>query len=63
MIQLNADEESEYSRQGHTFLNHLAQAVQYSGPGNRYQSRDISARFAKESLAAVNEWRAAGNEG
>ena len=61
MIQLNAEEESEYSRKGHDFLNWLAQAVQDSGPGSGYQLRDLTATYAKESLAAVNEWRAAGN--
>lgn len=59
MIQLNAEEESEYSRKGHAFLNWLAQVVQDSGPGHGYQLRNLSATYAKESIAALNEWRAA----
>ncbi len=59
MIQLNAEEEVEYSLKGHTYLNWLAQAVQDSGPGRGYQRRDVSAIYSKESTAAVNEWRAA----
>jgi hypothetical protein len=59
MIQLTAEEAAEYSRGGHVFLNGLAQAVQDAGPGSAYQSRDLSASLAKESLAAVNEWREA----
>jgi hypothetical protein len=62
MIRLNAEEASEYSSGGHAFLNGLAQAVQDAAPGNGYQSRDLSASFAKESLAAVNEWRTARND-
>jgi hypothetical protein len=63
MIQLNAEETSEYSLKGHAFLNVLAQAVQDSGPGGGYQLRDLSAALARESLVAVNAWRAARNEG
>ncbi len=59
MIQLSAEEESKYSQEGHTYLNWLAQAVQYSGPGYDYQKRDVSAIYAKESMAAVDEWRRA----
>jgi hypothetical protein len=59
MIQLNAEEESEYSQKGHAYLNWLAQAVQDSGPGQGYQLRDVSAAYSKESMAAVNAWRAA----
>ena len=61
MIQLSAEEESEYSQKGHTYLNWLAQAVQNSGPGCGYQMRDVSAIYSEESMAAVNEWRAAQN--
>jgi len=59
IIQLNVDEESEYSRKGHAYVDWLAQAVQDSGPGHGYQLRDVSATYAKESTAAVSEWRAA----
>ncbi len=59
MIQLSAEEKSEYSQKGHDYLNSLAQSVQYAGPGWGYQSRDVSAIYSKESTAAVNEWRAA----
>lgn len=59
LISLNAEEESEYARSGHSFLNGLAQAVQDSGPGGSYQSRDVSATYAKDTLAAFREWRAA----
>jgi hypothetical protein len=58
MIQLSAEEESEYSQKGHIYLNWLAQAVQDSGPGRGYQLRDASAIYSKESMLAVNEWRA-----
>jgi hypothetical protein len=61
MIQLSAEEESEYSQKGHTYLNWLARTVQDSGPGRGYQLRDVSAMYSKESMAAVNEWRAAQN--
>jgi hypothetical protein len=61
MIQLNAEEEFEYSLKGHAFLNWLAQAVQDSGPGSDYQLRDVSATYGKESLTAVSEWQAATN--
>ncbi len=60
-IPLNAVEEAEYSQKGHSYLNELAQAVQYSGPGGGYQSRDVSAIYSKESTDAVNEWRATQN--
>lgn len=63
MIRLNAEEESDYSREGHAFLNRLARAVQDSGPGSGHQLRDLSATYAKESLAAVSEWRAERDEG
>ena len=63
MLRLNAEEESEYSRGGHAFLSRLAQAVQDSGPGGAYQSRDVSAAYGRESLAAVNDWREAGPGG
>ena len=59
MIQLSAEEESEYARQGHVYLNWLAGAVQDEGPGGAYQLRNVSALYSKESLAAINEWRAA----
>jgi hypothetical protein len=58
MIRLSAEEESEYSREGHSYLNRLAEAVQDSGPGRGYQLRDVSAVYAKESRSVVNEWRA-----
>jgi hypothetical protein len=58
MIQLNAEEESEYFGEGHAYLNRLAQAVQDSGPGRGHQLRDVSVTYSKESTAAVNEWRA-----
>ena len=61
MIQLNAEEESEYSQKGHTYLSGLAQSVQDSGPGRSYQMRDISAVYSKESVEAVNEWRVTQN--
>jgi hypothetical protein len=61
MIHLSAVEESEYSQKGHTYLNWLAQAVQDSGPGCGYQSRDVSAIYSKESMAAVNAWRGVQN--
>lgn len=61
MIQLSAEEESEYSQKGHTYLNWLTQAVQDSGPGRGYQLRDVSAIYSKESMAAVNTWRGAKN--
>jgi hypothetical protein len=61
MIQLSAEEESEYFQKGHAYLNWLAQAVQDSGPGRGHQLRDVSASYSKESLAALNEWRAAQN--
>ncbi len=61
MIQLSAEEELEYSQKGHTYLNWLAQSVQDSGPGRGYQLRDVSAIYSKESMAAVNEWRAVQN--
>ena len=63
MIELSAEEESEHSQKGHTYLNWLGQAVQNSGPGRGYQLRDVSAIYSKESMAAVNEWRAAQNCG
>ena len=59
LIRLSAEEESEYSLRGHAFLDWLAQQVQDSGPGSGYQLRDLSVSYARESLAAVNEWRAA----
>src|SRR5829696_7636151 len=59
MIQLSAEEEFEYSKQGHVYLNWLAQSVQDAGPGQGYQLRDVSATYSKESMAAVTEWRAA----
>jgi hypothetical protein len=61
MIELSAEEESEYSQQGHSYLNWLAQAVQDSGPGSDSQQRDVSALYSKESMAAVKEWRAGQN--
>lgn len=61
MIELSAAEESEYAQQGHAYLNRLAQAVQHAGPGGGLQLRDVSASYAKESMAAVDEWRAAQN--
>ncbi len=61
MIQLSAEEESEYCQKGHTYLNWLAQSVQDSGPGRGYQLRDVSAIYSKESIATVNEWRASQN--
>jgi hypothetical protein len=59
MIQLNAEEESEYLGEGHAYLNGLAQAVQDSGPGRGHQLRDVTAVYSEESTAAVREWRAA----
>lgn len=59
MIRLNAEEESEYIREEHAYLNRLAQAVQDAGPGRGYQLRDVSVTYSKESMAAVNEWREA----
>lgn len=61
MIQLSAEEKSEYSQKGHAYLNWLADAVQGSGPGRGYQLRDVSAIYSKETMAAINEWRAAEN--
>ncbi|MEJ7848610.1 MAG: hypothetical protein WKF92_11035, partial [Pyrinomonadaceae bacterium] len=58
IIPLNAEEESEYSKKGHAYLDRLAQAVQYSGPGRGQQLRDVSAIYSKESMAAIDEWRA-----
>jgi hypothetical protein len=58
MLRLDAEEESEYSLEGHAFINRLARAVQDAGPGRGHQSRDLSATYAKESSAAVSEWRA-----
>ena len=59
MIQLSAEEESEYSQKGHAYLNWLAQAVQDSGPGQGYQVRDVSAIYSEASTVAINEWQAA----
>ena len=59
MIQLNDAEELEYFQKGRAYLNWLAQAVQDSGPRQGYQLRDVTAIYSKESMAAVNEWRAA----
>jgi hypothetical protein len=58
MIQLNDAEELEYFQKGRSYLNRLAQAVQDSGPRQGYQLRDVTAIYSKESMAAVNEWRA-----
>ena len=57
MIQLRAQEESEYSQKGHAYLNSLAQAVQDSGPRQGYQLRDVTACYSKAAMAALNEWR------
>lgn len=51
MIQLSEEEEAEYSKKGHAYLNWLAQAVQDSGPGRGYQLRDVSTTYSKESIA------------
>jgi hypothetical protein len=59
MIELSSGEEFEYSQGGHAYLNRLAEAVRDSGPGRGYQLRDVSATHLQESIAAVNEWRAA----
>ena len=58
MIQLSAEEASEYAREGHPYLNRLADAVQYSGPRRGYQLRDVSVTYSKQSAAAVSEWQA-----
>lgn len=56
MIQLSAEEESEYSQKGHAYLNWLAQAVQASGPGRGHQlGEEVSALYLRESLAALKE--------
>ena len=55
MIRLDAEEEAEYFRKGHDYLNWLAQAIQDSGPGRGYQLRDITASCAKESSEAIND--------
>ena len=58
MIQLSAEESSEYAREGHTYLKRLAEAVQDAGPGRGYQLRDVTAVYSKASPAALREWRA-----
>jgi hypothetical protein len=58
MIQLSAEESSEYAREGHAYLNRLAEAVQDAGPGRGHQLRDVTAVYSKASTAAVREWRA-----
>ena len=50
MIQLSAEEVSEYAREGHAYLNRLVGAVRDSGPGRGYQLRDVSAEYSREGL-------------
>lgn len=59
MIELSAEEASAHAREGHAYLNRLAEAVQDAGPGRSYQLRDVTAVYSKETMAAFSEWRSA----
>ncbi len=57
LIRLNPDEQADYSLHGHHYLNQLAEQVQNTGPGQTYQLRDVSTKYAQATLEAIKQWQ------
>jgi hypothetical protein len=64
LIELNENERVQYELRGKTYLNELAEAINYSAPAARgsnsiYRARNISKQYREEVMSAIKAWRAA----
>ena len=59
LIPLNGDETAQFAALGKAYLNDLAQAIHYAGPGSSLQSRSVLKEYGERCREAVKEWRAA----
>jgi len=63
LVELNENEKSQYETRGKSYLNELAEAINYSAPAARggnsiYKARNISKQYGEEVMSAVRTWRA-----
>lgn len=64
LIRLNEEELAEYRREGHAYLDRLAQAIHYSAPilaisTSPYKARKLPpSRYADKVLQAIRCWAA-----
>ncbi len=57
LIRLTEDETVGYVREGRSYVDSLARAVQDGGPGSRLQIRDVGRQHEEETSRAIEEWR------
>jgi hypothetical protein len=62
LVQLNGAEAAQYSARGRDYLDTLAEAINFSGPGVRgsdsvYQSRNVSSAYREQVARAIESWK------
>ena len=67
LIRLNDQELAEYRRDGHAYLDRLAQAIHYSAPileisNSPYKPRKLRG-YQDQVLEAIRQWQAQGQPG
>ncbi len=67
LIRLNDHELAEYRRDGHAYLNRLAQVIHYSAPileisNSPYKPRKLRG-YQDQVLEAIRQWQAQGQPG